>query len=190
MKFGHKITALACASALALAGAAPAFAADGTTPITKDGDSADIEISAAVAKEDEHIISVTVPSQMAIAITTDKTDGTFKSFKSSPATITNNDVSTSAVKVEVAKVSQTAGKDSNGKLLDLVKLSLSGDNDHTVALAENTFGEMLIASMGVKGSYSLQLSAEALAGNPAIPTDSYTVSTTLKVTALDAAPTA
>lgn len=190
MKFGHKIIALACAGALALVGAVPAFAADGTTPITKDGDSADIEISAAVAKENEHIISVTVPSQMSIAITTDKTDGTFKSFKSAPATISNNDMSTSAVKVEVAKVSQTAGKDSSGKLLDLVKLNLSGDNDHSVVLTESTANELLVANMGVKGSYSLQLSAEALASNPAIPTDAYTVSTTLKVTALDALPTA
>ncbi len=190
MKFGCKITALACASALALAGAVPAFAADGTTSVTKDGDSADIEISAAVAKEGEHIISVTVPSQMAIAITTNKTDGKFKSYKSAPATITNNEMSTSAVKVEVAKVSQIAGQDSHGKLLDLVNLKLSGDSENTVTLAEDTAGATLVASMGVKGSYSLQLSAEALATDPVIPTDAYTVNTTLKVTALDALPTA
>ena len=78
MKFGHKIAALACASALALTGVVPAFAADGDpTPVNKDGGTADVKISAAVAGEGEKIVSVTVPSQMAVAITTNKADGKF-----------------------------------------------------------------------------------------------------------------
>lgn len=191
MKFGHKIVAVACAGALAMMGVVPAFAADESQTVNTDGNSADVKISAAVAKAGDKIISVTVPSQMAIAITThDTTDGgatvgAFKEFKSSPATVTNNAVSTNAVQVDVAKVSQKAGQDSNGKLLSLVNLNLVGDDTHTVTLSEDTADAPLIASMGINSSYTLQLEAAAVNPTTVIPTDSYTVNATLKVTALD-----
>lgn len=186
MKMKHKITAVACASALALMGVAPAFAAETDATINKADGEQDVKISAAVAKDNEKIISVTVPSQMAIAITTDGTAGTFASANGSTATVTNNEVSTSSVKVEVSKVSQSAGLDSSAKLLDLVKLMLVGDADNTVTLAENMAApETLFESIAPKGSYNLQLTADKLSDpGPAIPTDSYTVNATLKVTAL------
>lgn len=180
MNIKSKIAAVACAGALAMGGVVPAFAADG---VNKDGGTQDVKISASVAKPGEKIISVTLPSQMAIAIQT-KADGKFDTYTTVPATVSNHEVSNAAVKVDVAKVSQTAGLDSNGKLLDLVKLSLVGDDKNTVLLAENVADAPLIASMGVKGSYDLQLKAEAADSDPAIPTDAYTVNATLKVTAL------
>lgn len=190
MKFTHKITAVACAGALAMMGVVPAFAAEGDETINKTGGEQDVKISAAVAQNGEKIISVTVPSQMAIAVTTNgaadsgKTEGTFKEANGSKATVTNNAVSTDAVQVEVAKVSQVAGQDSNAKLLDLVKLQLVGDADHTVALTEDTADAMLFANIAKGGSYDLQLTAEQKDAVTVIPTDSYTVNATLKVTAL------
>lgn len=184
MKFGYKITALACASALALAGVVPAFAED-TAALNKNGDSADVKISAAVAKEGEKIVSVTVPSQMAIAITTDKTNGTFKEAMGADATVTNNAISNTSVKVDIAKVSQVAGADSNATLLELVDLKLTGaDANNPVTLSESTKDVTLFDNIAPKGSYALKLTAEANAANKSIPTDSYTVNTTLKVTAV------
>lgn len=185
MRMKHKITAVACASALALMGVAPAFAAEADATINKEAGEQDVKISAAVAKDNEKIISVTVPSQMAIAITTSQADGKFSVANGSTATVTNNEVSTASVKVEVSKVSQSAGLDSSAKLLDLVDLKLVGDADHTVTLAENMAAPAtLFDSIAPQGSYGLQLTADKKAENPAIPTDSYTVNATLKVTAL------
>lgn len=186
MKFGHKMTAVACAGALALMGVVPAFA-DTTS---KDGSTAEVEIAAAVASSGEKIVSVTVPSQMAIAITTNgaadtpATPGTFKSYTGTTATVTNNAVSTNAVKVTVDSVSQQAGKDSSSTLLDLVNLTLEGDSDNSVVLSESTKGVALFNSIGVGGSYPLSLTAAAKDASTEIPTDSYAVNAVLKVTAI------
>lgn len=181
MKFGHKMTAVACAGALALMGVVPAFA-----DVNADNGTSDVKISAAVAKDGEKIISVTVPSQMAIAITTDATANTFKSYKSADAEVKNNTVSNSNVKVTVDKVSQVAGVDKNGKLLDLVDLSLRGDADKTVILAEDTTNSLLFEKIAPDGSAKLKLEAAQKTANPAIPSDAYTVNATLKVTAVGA----
>lgn len=187
MNIKHKIAAAACAGALAMAGVVPAFAADATADktVNKSEGTQDVEISAAVAKDNEKIISVTLPSKMAVAITTDQATSKFSKADGSSATVTNNDVSTSAVKVEIAKVSQTAGLDSNKKLLDLVDLKLVGDEAAGIVLAEgDQTGKVLFASIADGGSSTLKLEAAAKASNPEIPTDAFTVNTTLKVTAL------
>ena len=182
MKFGHKMTAVACAGALAMMGVVPAFA-----DVNKDGDTADVKISAAVAKEGEKIISVTLPSQMAVAIATSTDDSKFASATGSEATVSNNDVSTASVKIEIAKVSQVAGLDSNAKLLDLVDVKLVGEDTDGIVLTEGEKAagtNVLYSNLADGGSFTLKLDASANAANKAIPTDSSTVNTTLTVTAL------
>lgn len=183
MKFGHKMTAVACAGALAMMGVVPAFA-----DVNKDGDTADVKISAAVAKEGEKIISVTMPSQMAVAITTDASTGKFSSATGSEAEVKNNDVSNADVKIEIAKVSQVAGLDSNAKLLDLVDVKLIGEDTDGIVLTEGDKAagtDVLYSRLADGGSFTLKLSADKNTANGVIPTDSFTVNTTLKVTALD-----
>ena len=187
MSIKSKITAVACAGALAMVGVVPAFAADGV--VNSDGGTQDVKISASVAKPDEKIISVTVPSQMAIAIQTDA-EGKFDTATGSQATVTNNAVSNASVKIEIAKVSQTAGLDSNAKLLDLVDLKLIGEDAAGIVLTEGdkTTDNVLYSNLAKGGSFQLKLDAAKKAANPVIPTDAYTVNTTLKVTALDPTP--
>lgn len=198
MKFAHKITAAACAGALAMTGVVPAFA----EPVNKDGGEADVKISAAVGKDGDKIISVTMPSQMAVAVTTyadgntdSATPGTFKSAEITEAEITNNAVSTSAVAIEVAKVSQVAGLDNGAKLLDIVNLGLLGENDPSSADASGRArvqlkdvldgNTQLFTSIAKGGTARVSLDAQAKDATTVIPTDSYTVNATLKVTALD-----
>lgn len=186
MSMKHKMIGVVCAGALALGGVVPAFAANDTgKTVNADKGTAEVEISAAVAKQGENIVSVTLPSKMAIGIKT-KTDGTFDSTTGTSATVSNNDVSTADVKVEITKVTQNAGVDSNGKLLDLVDLKLFGDDTtNGIKLQEgDQTNKILFSRISNGGSASLKLDASAATSNPVIPTDAYTVSTILKVTAL------
>lgn len=192
----YAVVSVTCALALSLAGITAAFAAEGdpvepaptppaTTDVTVDKGSADMNIAATVAKEDEAIVSVTVPSTMALAITTDA-DGAFKSATSPEATVTNNSTSNKPVKITLNKVVDTAPT-GGSKLLSLVGLTLKGSEATGIALTEGAdLTDVLFASLGVGTSSKLSLTAAAKAGVTSLPTNSgYSVVTTLKVEAIE-----
>lgn len=197
-----KVLSVVAATALALSLSVPAFAAvtdaDGTgnyqgTLGTNESFDATTTIEADVAAPSAKIISVTVPSTLALPIATkvDQTK-TVLDAANSPSrkvTVKNNAQSTTAVKVALSKVEETADQTSGKFLSSMVKVLLAS-NDVPAGLtlskdaAYSDPGNVLVSRIAADGSADLTLSAAELAAAQEVTPGSYTLKTTLKVSAI------
>lgn len=200
MRFSGKgVVSVAAATALALALSAPAFAAvadtDGTgnyegTLGTNGTFDAVTTINAEVTAPDAKVISVTVPSTLALPVGTKVGDGgkaVLDAAKTPSQTVSvkNNAESTTAVKVAVSSVTETPDASNGAYLSSMVKVLLSGPDavSGIVLSKEGTYDDssVLASKIAAGADASLALSANELAANQEVKAGSYTLKTTLKV---------
>lgn len=197
MMKGKKIIAVASATVLTLALSVPAYADMSDT--TGNGDyegtlnkndtfNADTVITASVSAPEAKVISVTVPSTMAASIGT-KTDGgktVFDATKSPEVTasVKNNAKSELHIKAEVSKVAEKPAVAGGALLSSMVKLTLTGED--AVVLKDGTYasGNVLAADLAPDTSKHIALTASELAPSTEMAEGTYTLTTTIKVSAL------
>lgn len=193
----NKIVAVASAAALTMALSAPAYAAmsdtDGTgnyegTLNQNDTFNADTVITANVSAPDAKVISVTVPSTMAASIAT-KADGgktVFDAAKSPEVTasVKNNAKSDLHIKAEVSKVAEKPAVTGGALLSSMVKLTLTGDDAVVLKDGSYTSGNVLASDLAPDASKHIALTASELAPNTEVTDGTYTLTTTIKVSAL------
>lgn len=204
MKFSGKgVVSVAAATTLALALSAPAFAAvadtDGTgnyegTLEANGSFDAVTTISAEVAAPDAKVISVTVPSTLALPVGTKVGAGgkpvlDVDKTPSQTVSVKNSAESTTAVKVAVSSVAETPDAENGAYLSSMLKVLLSGPDTASglVLSKDGTYdaSSILASKIAAGADASLVLSAEELAANQEVEAGSYTLKATLKVSPVD-----
>lgn len=201
MKMKTKVVSVAAAATLAMTMSVPAFASvtdtsgtgdyNGTLGSGETGFDATTTITADVTAPDAKVISVTIPSTLAMPIAT-KTDAakTVLDTTKTPSQtvqVKNNADSTTNIKVEVSGVDETADATSGKYLSDMVKVLLASDEatDGIVLGKSETYTNgVLAANIAAGASKSLTLSAAEKTSGQEVSAGSYTLKTTLKVSAV------
>lgn len=194
-----KLLSMAAATALAVTMATPAFASvtdttgkgdyQGTVESGKDGFDATATIKADVSAPDAKVLSVTIPSTLALPVATktaaDKTVFDADKTPSQTVQVKNNADSDSPVKVSLSKVEESAADLSNPVLSQMVNVLLaSEDQPAGLKLARTeayTDASVLANRIAVGDAKDLTLSASAIAADTVVVPGSYTLKATLKV---------
>lgn len=199
---GKGLISVVAATALACSLSVPAFAAvtdtDGTgnyegTLGTNGTFDAVTTINADVTAPDAKVISVTVPSTLALPVAT-KADGgkTVLDAAKTPTQavqVTNNAQSTTAIKVEVSSVAETPDATNGLYLSSMVDVMLAGpDKLDGIALSKDgayTATDVLASKIAAGADASLSLTAAEKAAGTEVKAGNYTLKATLKVSPVD-----